>query len=123
VSGELVPGDTKTGKHRLVTLVPTVAAELRDYIVENQIHDPDAYLFMTPTGTPLRNNNFRKGPLEKAVDAAGVKTPVTTYTFRHTAASLLAQAGVTVSVAAAMLRSRSRRVFARVRPSLSDRPG
>lgn len=63
----------------------------------------DDYLFTTPTGTPLRGSNFRNGPLRKAVLASGVTTPVTPYTFRHTAASLLAKASVPASTAAAML--------------------
>lgn len=103
VQGHLEEGDTKTHKTRLVTLAPSVLAELKSHINEKGIEGPDDYLFTTPKGSPLRGSNFRNGPLKKSIVAAGVTKKVTPYIFRHTAASLLAKAGVPASTAAAML--------------------
>lgn len=49
-------------------------------------------MFTTPTGTPLRNSNFRRQTWYQAVAEADVPQRLRTHDLRHTCASLLAAA-------------------------------
>jgi integrase len=55
----------------------------------------DDLVFTTASGSPLRNNNFRRDWFDQAVIAAGVG-PLTPHELRHTTASLAISAGASV---------------------------
>jgi integrase len=78
-------------------------AELRTHVQLRVGSDPNALVFTTPFGDPVRLSNWRHrvwDPLAADLDLPGWATP---YVLRHTAASLLAQSGVPVTAAAASL--------------------
>lgn len=58
-------------------------------------------MFTTRTGRPIGFRNFRR-TLDGIASRAGMPVWFTPYTLRHTAASLMAQRGVSVPVAAAI---------------------
>ncbi len=102
VRGRWYEGDTKTHKARVVPLTGSVLTELRAHMKDFVGFEPEAPIFCTPGGSRLRLSNFR--PIfERARDAAGLPGWATPYSLRHTAASLMAQAGVPATSAAALL--------------------
>ena len=101
--GKLVEGSTKTRRARVVPLPATVAKELRQHLNARVPDDPEAPMFATPTGTRIRLSNFRNNVWDVARKKARLPDWVTPYVLRHTAASLMAQNGVSVTTAAAVL--------------------
>ena len=55
--------------------------------------DPDALVFTSPHGAPLRNSNFRRQLWYTAVEQAELPQGLRIHDLRHTCASLLAAAG------------------------------
>lgn len=102
VRGHLVETDGKTHRSRTVTLPPSVAIELREHVARTVDAGPDALVFTTPGGQPVRLRNFRR-LFSEAVASTGLPAWVTPYTLRHTCASLLARQGVHPTVAADVL--------------------
>ncbi len=102
VRGHLIETDGKTHRCRTVTLPPSVGAELHEHVARNVGADPEALVFTTPGGQPLRLRNFRR-LFSQVVSSAGLPAWVTPYTLRHTCASLLARQGVHPAVAADIL--------------------
>ena len=102
--GGLLERDTKTHRSRVVEVPASVLAELRDTCRRSESgSDPNALVFTTPFGDPVRLSNWRHrvwDPLAARARPSGWATP---YVLRHTAASLLAQSGVPVTAAAASL--------------------
>lgn len=95
---------TKTYQARPVELDEGLMAELRQHMRDRVLWSPDAPLFTTERGAPVRLSNFRDRVLSPAVKAAGLPSAwVTPYALRHTCASLLARNGVGVHVAARMM--------------------
>lgn len=101
VRGELVDTDGKTHRSRVVPLPRSVADELAG-LIEGRPEDANALIFTTPTGRPIRLNNLRTY-LAAAARRAGLPEWFTPYTLRHTCASLMAQQGVPVTTAAAIM--------------------
>jgi len=101
--GKLVEGSTKTRTARVVPLPATVVKELRQHLRARVPDDPEAPMFATPTGTRIRLSNFRNNVWDVARKRARLPDWVTPYVLRHTAASLMAQNGVPVTTAAAVL--------------------
>jgi integrase len=99
--GEVVIGDTKTHRARVVPLPASVVAELRDHL-ETRPDDPEALMFVRPDGGQLLLSRFRH-EVKRAAKVAGLPGWVSLYTLRHTVASILAQRGVPVNTAAALL--------------------
>lgn len=64
--------------------------------------DPEALVFVTETGCAIGLRNFRR-QLDLAASAAGLPEWFTPYSLRHTCASIMAQQGVPVTTAAAIL--------------------
>ena len=93
---------TKTHKSRVVPLPASVATIVRSHIANSPGGDADSRIFLTEKNKQVRLSNFRKVLLD-ARDAAGLPKWFTTYTLRHTTASLLATSGVGVHAAAAMM--------------------
>ena len=101
--GALLERDTKTHRARVVQVPASVLEELHGHLVARVDHGPAALLFTTPSGTPVRISNWRHKVWQPAADELGWPAWATPYVLRHTAASLMAQRGVPVSVAAAAL--------------------
>lgn len=100
--GGLVENPPKTGKARTVPLPASVAAELEPLV--KACPEPDSYVFRTPTGTPLRQGNWRRRAFNPAVKAAGLDDlGLTPHSLRHTAASLAITEGADVKVVQTML--------------------
>lgn len=116
---------TKTYQRRTVPLGPGVLGELEAHLVERVAGEADAPIFTSERGRPFRLSNFRRA-IDQAVDRANVAAVlaglaalhgapvapssleglprwITPYTLRHTCASLLAQRGLSVHVAAAFM--------------------
>lgn len=102
VRGRLVETDGKTHRSRTVTLPPSVSTELHMHVTRNVSADPEALVFTTPGGHPVRLRNFRR-LFSEVVSSVGLPPWVTPYTLRHTCASLLARQGVHPTVAADVL--------------------
>jgi integrase len=101
--GRLLQRDTKTHRSRVVEVPVSVLAELRDHLSALKEDGPDALIFTTPSGDPIRLSNWRHRVWQPAADELGLPDWATPYVLRHTAASLMAQRGVPVSAAAASL--------------------
>ena len=89
VGGRLIDGTPKTHQQRTVPIAASLRAELARLV---RARDPDALIFTTPAGNPLRMSNFRRHVRTPAVTAAGL-TGLTPHRLRHTAASLYIAAG------------------------------
>ncbi len=97
VGGRLFVGPPKTHERRAVSL-PTF---LRDMLAEHLSTfspggaGPEAYVFQTVTGAPIRHNQFYKRYFKPAVRAAlpKAKHGLRFHDLRHTCASLLIAAG------------------------------
>lgn len=100
---ELLERDTKTHHSRIVEVPQSVLDELRVHLNQVQASEPDALIFTTPSGDPVRLSNWRHRVWQPVADKLGFPSWATPYVLRHTAASLMAQRGVPVSAAAASL--------------------
>lgn len=101
VRGRLVATDGKTHQARVVPL-PRFVAEQLDRLLERRPTDPEALIFVTPQGRPIGLRNFRRR-LDAAAKVAGLPEWFTPYVLRHTCASLMAQKGIPVTAAAAIM--------------------
>lgn len=101
-TGGLSENPPKSGKARTVPLPPSVAAELEPLV--KACPGPDAYVFTSSTGTPLRQGNWRRRAFEPAVKSAELDTlGLTPHSLRHTAASLSIAEGADIKVVQTML--------------------
>ncbi|NIA26266.1 MAG: tyrosine-type recombinase/integrase [Gammaproteobacteria bacterium] len=91
--GKILFGSTKTYRTRMI-VVPNF---LRDLLAEHLAHrvdeHPDALVFTSLQGQPLRNSNFRRQVWYKAVAGAGLPDGLRIHDLRHTCASLLIAQG------------------------------
>jgi len=101
--GQLIEGDTKTHRARLVQVPASVLNELKLHVERHVPEDPDAPIFSAPDGSLVRLSNWRHRVWQPAAEEADLPPDATPYVLRHTAASLMAQQGVPVSTAAAAL--------------------
>jgi len=96
LSGHFEFGETKTYQRRWVRLPrfvsDMVALQLRDGVAAG----PEALVFTSGTGTPLRNSNFRRRVWQQALEAAGLPETVRPLDLRHTCASLLIRRGASI---------------------------
>lgn len=82
-----------------VVPLPRFVADQLDRLLERRPTDPEALIFVTPQGRPIGLRNFRRR-LDAAAKVAEWFTP---YVLRHTCASLMAQKGIPVTTAAAIM--------------------
>lgn len=92
VRGSLHFGTTKTHRRRVVVLPGFLRDLLAEHLSNYVPDDPDALLFTSPVGAPLRNSNFRRQAWNGAVIEAGL-TQLRIHDLRHTCAALLIAQG------------------------------
>jgi integrase len=99
VGGRLVWGTPKNHQARSVP-IPNFLVDLLAQVVRDL--PPDALVFTTWHGKPLRNLNFRRDVFDRAAEDAGL-AGLTPHELRHTAASLALSAGANVKAVQRML--------------------
>lgn len=93
VGGRLHFGPTKNHRSRIVPIPRFLTDLLGDHLDRHVPDDPEALVFTTPNGTPLRNSNFRRQIWYPAGEEAELPQGLRIHDLRHTCASLLAAAG------------------------------
>ena len=96
VNGVLHYGSTKTHQARSVALPGFLRKLLAEHLTAFTENDPDAFVFTTDNGTPLRNGNFRRRVWVSALDKAELPRTVRIHDLRHTCASLLISKGASI---------------------------
>jgi integrase len=89
--GQLSFGATKTHAQRSVPLPPSIAARLKQHLEKVQ-PNPDALLFTSPNGDPIRYRNFRERVWVKTLERLNLP-PVGLHVLRHSAAARMIAAG------------------------------
>lgn len=90
--GELHWTDTKNHQTRDVALPGFVVDDLADHLDRYTAPEPDALVFTTDSGTPLRSSNFRRNVWRRAVSETDLDG-LTPHHLRHTCATLLISEG------------------------------
>jgi integrase len=96
VNGKLVFGPTKTRQARTVAIPRAVQAELERHLETFTAPTADALVFTSPRGEPIRLQNFRRRTWAPAVQTAELPEGLRIHDMRHTAASVLINAGVPI---------------------------
>jgi len=91
--GELHFGATKTYRRRVVIIPAFLTELLAEHLAREVDDDPDALVFTSPLGKPLRNSNFRRQVWYRAVGDAGLPEELRIHDLRHTCAALLIAEG------------------------------
>jgi integrase len=91
--GELHFGSTKTHRSRMVGIPGFLRDLLALHLARHVQSEPDALVFTSPLGAPLRNSNFRRQVWYRAVEDAALPEGLRIHDLRHTCASLLISAG------------------------------
>lgn len=106
VSGRLVFGPTKTHAMRKLPLPPSLAADFKRHLEKGVGLEPDALVFTSPTGTPLRYRNFMRRVWRPTLE--GLELPgVGVHVLRHSAAAALIQSGASATAVQKILGHRS----------------
>ena len=90
VGGHVVLGTPKSHQSRTVPVPRFVAAELAEAIIGKH---PDDLVFTVPSGSIVRLPNWRRAVFLPARSQAGLSARFRIHDLRHTAASLMIQAG------------------------------
>jgi integrase len=90
VGGRLVLGTPKSHQSRTVPIPRFLADELSEVVKGKKA---DGHVFTTPGGSTLRLPNWRRSTFHSARSKAGVSDQFRVHDLRHTAASLMIQAG------------------------------
>ncbi|MDP8927029.1 MAG: site-specific integrase [Actinomycetota bacterium] len=93
VGGDLLWGSPKTHRVRSVSLPAFVCEELAQHLAAKVEDHPDALVFTTDSGMPVRHSDFLRYRWRSAVQAAGLPEGLTPHELRHTAAALLINSG------------------------------
>ena len=91
--GRLYFGTTKTHQRRMVVIPGFLRDLLAAHLAAHVSDDPDALVFTSPEGQPLRNSNFRRRVWRQATAEAGLAEGLRIHDLRHTCASLLIAQG------------------------------
>jgi integrase len=102
VGGKLVTVPTKSGERRTVPL-PKFLADLLGAHLADRPHGPEALVFTSPEGGPIRQGTFMARTFRPAVEAAGLPDGFRVHDLRHSAASLAISSGANVLVVSKML--------------------
>ncbi|NNN21811.1 MAG: site-specific integrase [Acidimicrobiales bacterium] len=92
VSGRLEYSATKTYETRSAPLPQFLVDSLADLLTKIP-EDPEAFVFTSPDGEPLRNGNFRARHFKRAVSLAGLPDGFRIHDLRHTFAAFLVAEG------------------------------
>jgi len=84
---------TKIYRHRTVIIPAFLSKLLAEHLAREVNDGPDALVFTSPPGKPLRNSNFRRQVWYKAVADAGLREGLRIHDLRHTCAALLIAQG------------------------------
>jgi integrase len=98
VRGHLYFGPTKTHEDRVIVLPKFLRDGLAAHLAQYTAPEPDALVFTSPKGEPLRISNWRRRVWRPACEASGMPDGLRIHDLRHTAASLLVSAGANVKV-------------------------
>jgi integrase len=121
VGGHLVLGTPKSHQSRTVPIPRFLARELAQAVPGNK---PEDLVFTMPGGSMLRLPNWRRGVFLAARDRAGISPRFRLHDLRHTAASLMIQAGYAPKMLQEIMGHASVTTTpGPVRPSLSRRHG
>lgn len=93
VDGHLYFGPTKTYKARDVVLPRFLVDRLARHLAGQVPAGPDALVFTSPDGAPLRVSNFRQRVWFAALRASGIPQSFRIHDLRHTCAALLISQG------------------------------
>ncbi len=91
--GELHFGPTKNHRSRIIGIPGFLRDLLSEHLDQHVPDEPDALVFTSPLGAPLRNSNFRRQVWYTAVERAELPQGLRIHDLRHTCASLLIAAG------------------------------
>ena len=86
-------GSTKSHATRRVPLPRSLVVDLAEHLERLRAH-PDALVFTSPEGAPLRHSTFRQRGWLPALERAGVP-PVGIHVLRHSAAAAMIRARAT----------------------------
>jgi integrase len=92
IGGALIFGSTKTHAERSLPLPPSLLELLRIHLDENVSPDPDALLFTSPEGSPVRYSNFRREVWRPTLERLGLPL-VGLHVLRHSGAARMIGAG------------------------------
>jgi integrase len=91
--GELHYGPTKNHRSRTIGIPEFLRDLLTEHLARHVPNNPEALVFTSPHGAPLRNSNFRRQVWYPAVEQAELPRGLRIHDLRHTCASLLIAAG------------------------------
>jgi integrase len=121
VAGKRIEGATKTERsERTLVLSEDLTNELAQHVEVFGSWEPDAHLFTTEDGSPLRISNWRKRVFYPACERAGITPLPRAHDLRHTAASLAISAGAPLLAVSRMLGHSSIKVTQDVYGDLYD---
>ncbi len=106
VSGHVVFGPTKTHAMRKLPLPPSLRAAFERHLEEHVGPEPDALVFTSPTGAPLRYRNFMRRVWKPTLVDLGLPD-VGVHVLRHSAAAALIRSGASAIAAQRILGHRS----------------
>jgi len=98
VRGHLYFRPTKTHEDRVIVLPKFLRDSLAAHLAEYVPPEPDALVFTSSKGEPLRISNWRRRVWRSTCEASGMPDGLRIHDLRHTAASLLVSAGANVKV-------------------------
>lgn len=107
VAGELHFGATKNHRRGSVSLPRSVTARLAAHLETCVPPEPDALVFTSPTGRPLRNGNFLRNQWRPALATTSLPQDLTPHELRHTCAALLIAKGADPKAIQAQMRHSS----------------
>ncbi len=105
INGVRLEGATKTAAGmRTVDIPQTLVRMLKEHAVKYSAPlDPNALLFTATRNAPLRQSNFRRQVFQPAARRAGIDPRPRVHDLRHTSASWMGKAGLSLVEAGAML--------------------
>lgn len=107
VAGELHWGATKNHRRGAVSLPPFVCNLLAIHLQHAVAPGPDALVFTSPTGRPLRHGNFLRNLWRPVLAGTSLPQDLTPHELRHTCAALLIAKGADPKAIQAQMRHSS----------------